>query len=483
MVLVFSSQCVTGTASMSRHRRGEISGHTCTVDGKTYDSNQVVPDINSCKKQCRCYASLFGRTGHVVCAVNRPCKYTNLCVNPIVDDCGCPKCQPGGGIWTLESHTVLLSENRPAWQTSTQSYRGLARGARLAVDGVTDGGFFGRNSCTHTARHFQPWWKVDLGKSFVVSRVVIFNRNGVYKKRLIGALVRVGDSGVIFRNQPCGTIVRSVDVERNQKITRVCKPDTRGRSVSVQLQKRRQYLTLCEVQVYGYEIPGQNGAVKAFGGYPPIPSNLPQTPGYPAGFIPGSSSTGGNCFVPDPQNKQLLVIPDGGITLLGSCAKCSCKAVSTFASAKQVTDRGCECDYSGCCEYQGKHYALNEVVPNYEGNQCSRLCKCLPVPNGGKPVIACSANSNVCNFESRCVHYELDNCGCPFCQEGVSDCWGFDPWTQKDVCVPDGHGQVVINPEHPDYVCMCMYVVTIQVSGNTVIPHNKLRRAKCGKLS
>ncbi|XP_038071747.1 uncharacterized protein LOC119740498 [Patiria miniata] len=466
--------------SVTRYRRGTISGRTCIVSGKTYQAGNPVPDLSPCKTQCRCFASLFGRTGHVVCAVNKQCTYTNLCVNPITDTCGCPKCRPGGWIWPPVTESVLLSKNRIAWQISTQTYRGKSRGANLAVDGKTDGNFFRGNTCTHTANQYQPWWKLDLGNSFVVTKVVIFNRAGRFGRRLIGAEVRVGGSTVAARNRRCGGPVTKSEAKAGTKITRECPADTRGRFVSVQIRKRKEFLTLCEVKVFGHERLGSDGGVIPFEGYPALPSPLISSPGYPLGFIPGSPVTGGNCIVPSPQDRfSYLIIPDGGDTLLGGCAKCRCTSVTWYSAPAKVVDRGCDCDYSGCCQYQKKHYAPGVVVPNYDGDQCRRTCRCISRANGERPVIACSANSNVCEFESRCVHYEVDKCGCPYCKKGVSDCWGYDPWKQKDVCVPDGHGPVVINPQHPDYTCQCMYVTTIKVNANTVIPQNKLRRARC----
>ncbi|XP_022105252.1 uncharacterized protein LOC110987113 [Acanthaster planci] len=466
---------------LSKEGNLSLHGRTCIANGNIYNPGQEVPDLSPCKTQCRCYASLFGRTGHIVCAVNRQCAFTNLCVNPITDICGCPKCRPGGWIWPPVTESVLLSENRVAWQISTQTYRHISRGAQLAVDGKTDGEFFRGNTCTHTAKHFEPWWKLDLGKSFVVTKVVIFNRAGKFGRRLFGAEVRVGGNAVTGGNRPCGSLVTKAEVAATgNKITRECAANTRGRFVSVQIRHRAEFLTLCEVQVFGHEILGSDSAVIPFEGYPPLPSPLIPSPGYPSGFIPGSAVTGGNCLVPDLQNKgSYLVIPDGGVTVVGRCAKCRCDVVTSYISPGKVIDRGCNCDYSDCCEYQGKYYAPNDIVPNYNGDQCGRICKCFASAGGERPIIACSPNSNVCEFESRCVHYEVDNCGCPYCKTGVSDCWGYDPWKQKDVCVPDGHGPVVINPQHPYFTCQCMYVTTFTVNANTAIPYNKLRRARC----
>ncbi|HXG60324.1 MAG TPA: DUF1553 domain-containing protein, partial [Planctomycetota bacterium] len=48
--------------------------------------------------------------------------------------------------------------------------------ARLAVDGNTNGDYFGAHSTTHTDLQDDPWWEVDLGKAFPIERVVVWNR-------------------------------------------------------------------------------------------------------------------------------------------------------------------------------------------------------------------------------------------------------------------------------------------------------------------
>lgn len=64
--------------------------------------------------------------------------------------------------------------------------------ARLAIDGNTDGNFFGSKSVTHTALANDPWWEVDLKTSQPVDRIVIWNRmDGGTAERLSNYRVRV----------------------------------------------------------------------------------------------------------------------------------------------------------------------------------------------------------------------------------------------------------------------------------------------------
>ena len=72
-----------------------------------------------------------------------------------------------------------MARNKSADQSSTFS----SRAASYTVDGNTDGGFYlsrGHiNTCTHTAGNDQyPWWRVDLGKTYEIHSIVLFNRRG-----------------------------------------------------------------------------------------------------------------------------------------------------------------------------------------------------------------------------------------------------------------------------------------------------------------
>ena len=72
-----------------------------------------------------------------------------------------------------------MARNKSADQSST--FSSLA--ASYAVDGNTDGGLYlggGHiDTCTHTERNDQhPWWTVDLGKTYEIHSIVLFNRRG-----------------------------------------------------------------------------------------------------------------------------------------------------------------------------------------------------------------------------------------------------------------------------------------------------------------
>ncbi len=56
---------------------------------------------------------------------------------------------------------------------STTDYGG---DAARAIDGETNGDYFGKNSVTHTAAQDNPWWEVDLGSVQPLERLVVWNR-------------------------------------------------------------------------------------------------------------------------------------------------------------------------------------------------------------------------------------------------------------------------------------------------------------------
>ena len=80
-----------------------------------------------------------------------------------------------------------MARNKSAVQSSTA----LSLGASYAVDGNTDGGLYlggGHiDTCTHTERNDQhPWWTVDLGKTYEIHSIVLFNRRGT-----VGKLIKI----------------------------------------------------------------------------------------------------------------------------------------------------------------------------------------------------------------------------------------------------------------------------------------------------
>ncbi len=75
---------------------------------------------------------------------------------------------------------------------SSVAYKGRAN---RAIDGNTDGDYFGANSTTHTNSSADPWWELDLKAERPIERIAIWNRtdNGLHE-RLTGAKLTVFDA-------------------------------------------------------------------------------------------------------------------------------------------------------------------------------------------------------------------------------------------------------------------------------------------------
>ncbi|XP_065254316.1 fucolectin-like [Emys orbicularis] len=142
-----------------------------------------------------------------------------------------------------------LALERPATQSST-----LPSGmAENAVDGKRDGKW-AQGSCSHTQFDTEPWWNVDLGSPQSVSAVIVKNREDeCCGERIRGAQIRVGDSLADHgkQNPICGTITDTAP----GSVSTICCNGLEGRYVTVTIPGRAEYLTLCEVEVYGTQ-PG-----------------------------------------------------------------------------------------------------------------------------------------------------------------------------------------------------------------------------------
>ncbi|XP_063306291.1 fucolectin-6-like [Pelobates fuscus] len=140
---------------------------------------------------------------------------------------------------------INLARNGFASQSSVYLYQVMGY-ARQAIDGNSDG-IYDFGSCSHTSKEKDPWWKVDLHLTYKISTIIIAARQDCCSERLIGAEVRVGNSPDVKTNPVCGTITGVVPAV---KIS-VCCNGMEGQYVGVTIPSREDYLTLCEVEIYG----------------------------------------------------------------------------------------------------------------------------------------------------------------------------------------------------------------------------------------
>uniref|UniRef100_A0A8C5R052 Fucolectin tachylectin-4 pentraxin-1 domain-containing protein n=1 Tax=Leptobrachium leishanense TaxID=445787 RepID=A0A8C5R052_9ANUR len=130
-------------------------------------------------------------------------------------------------------------------QSSTYDYLGAAENA---IDGSRSTNYMSGH-CTHTAQDAPPWWRLDLTKVYNVTRVKVTNRGDCCSERIDGAEIRIGSSpehGGIKnpKNRPYEDFIPEY----------IC--GMVGQYVTVTIPDGPEYLTLCEVKVYGEEVIG-----------------------------------------------------------------------------------------------------------------------------------------------------------------------------------------------------------------------------------
>jgi len=121
--------------------------------------------------------------------------------------------------------------------------------ANRAVDGNTNGDWEGE-SCIHTAFENNPWWRVDLGTSRLISSVRVHNRNDCCSERLDGFQVFIGDSSNCAANSLCTSVPAAGSGATDVRCW------TSGRYVCVVIPGDNKVLNFCEVEVLSQETSG-----------------------------------------------------------------------------------------------------------------------------------------------------------------------------------------------------------------------------------
>uniref|UniRef100_UPI003AAAE58F fucolectin-1-like n=1 Tax=Centroberyx gerrardi TaxID=166262 RepID=UPI003AAAE58F len=119
-----------------------------------------------------------------------------------------------------------------------------------AIDG-NRASHWAQDSCAHTQADFKPWWRLDLLKSYKVNYVTITNREDCCPERINGAEIRIGNSLSDNGNNAVLTlcaVISSIPAGSSQ--TFKC-DGMEGRYINIVIPGRKEYLTLCEVEVYG----------------------------------------------------------------------------------------------------------------------------------------------------------------------------------------------------------------------------------------
>ena len=157
------------------------------------------------------------------------------------------------------SRTAMVLKNiiRRNMRTS-QISTGWGGSSSRAIDGNTNSRY-GSRSCTHTRKTNNPWWKVDLGKVYDnIHSVKLFNRGDCCGSRLSNVEVYITNNNILSASAStrCGSRISRVQQGKSASVN--CGTSRSGRYIWVRLYKR-EWLTLCEVQVFQAQIP-EDGA-------------------------------------------------------------------------------------------------------------------------------------------------------------------------------------------------------------------------------
>ncbi|KAI4810556.1 hypothetical protein KUCAC02_013496 [Chaenocephalus aceratus] len=125
-------------------------------------------------------------------------------------------------------------------------------GPYYAIDGSRDSKFDDGSkvmSCSVTNHESNPWWRLTLPKTHKVFSVKITNRYK-FHERLDGAEIRIGDSLVNNgADNPRFALITSMTASETAEFKVPNGMD--GRYVYIGVPGRKEYLTLCEVEVFG----------------------------------------------------------------------------------------------------------------------------------------------------------------------------------------------------------------------------------------
>ncbi|XP_040204337.1 uncharacterized protein LOC120936213 [Rana temporaria] len=161
-------------------------------------------------------------------------------------------------IATQNSGTNLALRGQAA---QSSSYSAINEAIK-SIDGNTDSNFY--KSCSCTQPDLSPWWRVDLRAPYRISSVVITNRGDCCGERLNGANILIGNSveNNGNNNPRCAEIT---NIPNGATQTFQCNGMV-GQYVNIVLLGKREYLQLCEVQVFGEpaltSTPGTNLALQ-----------------------------------------------------------------------------------------------------------------------------------------------------------------------------------------------------------------------------
>lgn len=144
---------------------------------------------------------------------------------------------------------INVALNGTATQSSTGTWGGIFADANLAIDGNTNGNFW-NGSVAHTLNNYEAWWMVDLGASYMIEQLVIWNRTDCCSERIDPYQVALLDESF---NEVSAELMPSFPISGSVDVGLPTHPST-IRYVKIKLYEHADYLQLAEVQVFA-EVP------------------------------------------------------------------------------------------------------------------------------------------------------------------------------------------------------------------------------------
>ncbi|KAK6982339.1 fucolectin-7 [Biomphalaria glabrata] len=129
--------------------------------------------------------------------------------------------------------------------------------AYLGVDGnYNDDGL--QSNCQHTDAQWNPWWMVDLCGQFVIEKIQVTNRQGIYQNHQVALRLRNFDIEIFqkdprqlenFPNVTGQVCYNQTDSLGPGTFNFTCAAPITGRYVCLIIRNERQFLHICELEV------------------------------------------------------------------------------------------------------------------------------------------------------------------------------------------------------------------------------------------
>ncbi|XP_026117571.1 fucolectin-1-like [Carassius auratus] len=166
--------------------------------------------------------------------------------------------QPGDkfSVFSIQGSSENVKENLALRGTAVQSSTYNSCGAAKAINGIkySPSGIPTPEEiytyCSITSKELNPWWRLDLLDSYSISNVIVTNRaDSCCPDQTAGVEIRIGNSLENNGNNNPRCAVTSL-VPAGSSVSFSC-GGMEGRYVNMYIPNIQEYLTLCEVEVYG----------------------------------------------------------------------------------------------------------------------------------------------------------------------------------------------------------------------------------------